>query len=95
MNVYLLTADGRVPCGVPHFESTYVLVDGPCHVCGVVPFKVRGHEQHPSDDDRAIEAVAMSLCCGRDVGTLRVETDTLFGVREDQAVLGHGRARVY
>lgn len=57
-------------------------------------FKIAGSGRRPSDDDRAWEADAGCLACKAHVGTLRVESNTLFGVREDERVL-RGRVRVY
>jgi hypothetical protein len=48
----------------------------------------------PGADDRAWEADGYCTACKAHVGTIRVEPDTLFGVREDEAVL-MGRCRVY
>ena len=58
------------------------------------PLMVAGSGRHPSEDDRAWEAEGYSVCCKVHVGKIRVETGTLFGVREDEAVL-NGRCRVY
>jgi hypothetical protein len=57
-------------------------------------FKVAGTGRRPSADDRAWECDAHCLACKAHVGTLRAEMSTLFGVREDEAVL-NGRPRVY
>lgn len=75
--------------GADHVE----VVDEECASCGV-ELKVAGSGQRPSADDRAWEADARALCCGARAGLLRVEPDTIFGVREDEAVL-RGRCRVY
>jgi hypothetical protein len=58
-----------------------------CPHCGAAPFRVGGRGAHPSSDDRAHEAVAACMACKRNVGTLRVEASTVFGVREDAHVL--------
>ena len=60
-----------------------VVVDTLCPSCGVSPFKVAGTGRHIAPDDRAYEADAVALCCDKSVGTLRVEVNTLFGLRED------------
>lgn len=57
-------------------------------------FKVAGTGRRISSDDRAYEADAVALCCEKRVGLLRVETGTLFGVREDEAVMRLG-VRIY
>lgn len=93
--VFLLPAEGvRLPCTVPHADAAYAQVQGACPACGCEDCKVAGTGRRPSKDDRAWEADAVALCCDQPVGVLRVETNTLFGVREDEAVL-RGRWRVY
>jgi hypothetical protein len=64
-----------------------------CPAC-LEPLRVGGAGSQPSADDRAYEARAFCMSCKRFMGTLRVETDTLFGVREDEAVL-NSRYRVF
>jgi hypothetical protein len=71
----------------PFKGSDHVVVDGCCPVCKVEPFKVSGNGMRASDDDRAWEANGFCRSCTKAVGKLRVETDTLFGVTEDRAVL--------
>jgi hypothetical protein len=65
-----------------------------CPHCGSTPLKVAGKNQRPSSDDRAWESDGYALCCKLYLGTIRAEAETLFGVREDQAVL-NGPWRVY
>lgn len=69
-------------------------VEGACPKCGVADFKVAGSGKYPSKDDLAWEAEGYCCACREHVGIIRVETNTLFGVREDEAVL-RGRCRVY
>lgn len=57
-------------------------------------FKVAGKGRRPSADDRAWEADAGCLACRAHLGTLRVEANTLFGVREDERALRSG-VRIY
>jgi hypothetical protein len=75
------------------------MCEGACPYCGVEEvepkgFKVAGSNRRIAKDDRAYEADAGCLACKAHLGTLRVETGTLFGIREDEAVL-NGRVRVY
>jgi hypothetical protein len=96
MKVYLLPVDGaaRMRCVQPYEGSAYVdVVDTLCPVCNKA-LAVAGTSMHPSQDDRAWESDAYSTCCKEYIGELRVEMNTLFGVREDAAVLS-GRCRVY
>jgi predicted RNA-binding Zn-ribbon protein involved in translation (DUF1610 family) len=65
-----------------------------CPHCGG-ELVVQGRNTRDSQDDRALEADAYTACCGQvRVGTIRAEVDTIFGLREDRAVL-QGRCRVY
>lgn len=86
--------DSTRACSVPFNGADHALADGACPFCGIGSFKVAGSCLRPSADDRAWEAEAVCLACKARLGTLRVETNTLFGVREDEAVLA-GRCRVY
>jgi hypothetical protein len=93
---FLLTpAPARVAIEPPKTIGAPGEADCPCPSCGSpAPLRVRGNAPHLTADDRAIEAPAVTDCCGATVGTLRAEPETLFGVREDRAVL-EGRPRVY
>jgi hypothetical protein len=95
MKIFLLMLDEPKRRAKPPFpEADHAVVEGSCPRCSATPFAVAGTGKRPSQDDRAWEADAVCLDCRASVGTLRVETNTLFGVREDQAVL-QGRCRVY
>jgi len=77
-------------------EASFARVaDEKCPHCGSEQFGVAGTGKRPSKDDRAWEADAVSTCCKKPVGTIRVETGTLFGVREDAEVLSGRYGRVY
>ena len=91
MKVYLLLDNQRRRCEP---QGDQAVVEGDCPLCGSKSFGVQGTGQRPSADDRAWEADGVSTCCRRRVGVIRAEMDTLFGVREDEAVL-NGRCRVY
>lgn len=93
MKIILLHNEQRFDCSAVADES-FVTVTGYTCPCGEKTWRISGGQSQISDDDRAYEASARSLCCNRIVGVLRVEMDTLFGLREDQAVLS-GRCRVY
>jgi len=94
MKVFLLRDEKRIPCKVPFEGADHAVAEGACPHCGSETFKVQGTNMHPSQDDRAYEADAKCAACDLYVGTLRAEMNTLFGVREDRAVL-NGRCRVY
>lgn len=91
-------APERRKCKVPFEGADHALAEGRCPYCNVQEdggsFKVAGSGRRPSDDDRAWEADAGCVACKAHLGVLRVETNTLFGVREDERVL-RGRCRVY
>lgn len=75
-------------------KGDYVNADISCPKCGGAPVALRGTDMRPSADDSAWEANGRCLACKAHIGTIRVEMTTLFGVREDQAVLG-GVWKVY
>lgn len=89
----LLLADGESLHCTEH-GACVIVNPRACPKCGARPWRVRGATAHPSTDGRAYEATAACVDCGQVVGRLRVETGTLFGVAEDEAVLC-GRWRVY
>jgi hypothetical protein len=95
--IYLFPKDenGRLCCARPAPDADHAVVVGACcPYCGVSPFKIAGSGRRPSKDDRAWEADAGCLACKAHVGTLRLEVNTLFGVREDEAVARLG-IRIY
>lgn len=94
MNVWLLFEGERYRIDVSELGAPSAKVDRACPHCGAAEFLVSGTGKYPSQDDRAWEADAVSRCCDKPVGIIRAEVDTLFGVREDRAVL-EGRCRVY
>jgi hypothetical protein len=96
VNIMLLSDESTMPCTLPDSGSDHVTVDGQeCPHCHATPFRVRGMGPRVAADDRAYEASAACLTCGRTVGVLRAEPSTIFGIREDEAVLRHSRCRVY
>jgi len=95
--IYLLPKDGsaRQRCEKPFHEADHaVVVDAACPYCGDKPFAIAGSGRRPSKDDRAWEADAGCLKCKAHVGTIRLEVNTLFGVREDEAI-GRLGIRIY
>jgi hypothetical protein len=68
--------------------------EGLCPGCGSAPFRVSGTRIEDYGEHGCL-AGAVSVCCQQNVGYLRAEPETLFGREEDEAVLLHGRARVY
>lgn len=90
----VLLRDGKEVPIVGEPAPDHAVFEGSCSSCGASPFKVAGTGMRPSLDDRAYEADGRCLLCGARVGTIRAEMSTIFGVREDNAVL-RGRPRVY
>ncbi len=86
-------AGAEIP--TPPESSPTAAIPGPCPACGAGDFAVRGEQCRVADDDRAYESTARAVCCAAIVGVLRAEPGTIFGIAEDRAVLGFGRARVY
>lgn len=74
-------------------DGDVLVVAAQCSGCGLT-LRVRGQGRRISDDGRSYEADGACVACGAAAGTIRVCVPTLFGLREDEAVL-RGRARVY
>jgi hypothetical protein len=92
--IFLLLDGKKLRLSLPFEGADHAVVSVCCPHCEADPFHVVGMGRRPSKDDRAWEADALSRCCEKPVGVIRYETNTLFGVREDEAVL-RGRVRVY
>lgn len=67
-------------------EATSAVVDGACPHCKIETLRVSGCNRRISADDRAYEADGHCISCSAYVGELRQETNTLFGLREDEAI---------
>jgi hypothetical protein len=95
VKITLHTPEGAVlKVSVPFDGADHAIAEGACIACGAAAFKIGGSGRRASADDRAWESDGYALCCRAPVGLIRVEMNTLFGVREDEAVL-RGRCRVY
>ena len=93
--IWLIFAQGpKVKLAVPYEGADHAIAATACPLCGTKELRVAGRNVRASVDDRAWEADGYALCCKVALGLVRYETNTLFGVREDMAVLG-GRCRVY
>lgn len=72
-----------------------LIASGACPGCATEPFLIRlVTKADPQDDDRTLVAGSRCVRCGDNVGYVHIKADTLFGLREDRAVLD-GRWRVY
>lgn len=93
----ILTTDGGTYDARPPYESArHAIVCGldACPSCAAAPYAVRGTHPRISADDRHWESDAICIGCGAAAGVLSVAQSTMFGMREDRAVL-EGRPRVY
>lgn len=94
MRVILETADGEHELEqTPSGDAAAAAV--PCPACGAASVRVQGTGRSIGPGGRHYRATAVAVCCGATVGTIRAYPDTLFGLHEDEAVLVHGRCRVY
>jgi hypothetical protein len=96
VKLFLLPKDGstRVRMKLPAKDAPSVPMEVACPSCGANPYLIFGGNKHISKDDLAYESDGYCTSCQAYVGTIRLEVETLFGLREDEAVL-KGRCRVY
>lgn len=94
MKLYLVRDGVRTSISTSFLGADHALLAEPCPECGSKPVKIAGTGKRPSKDDRAWEADARAICCGAHMGIIRAEPNTLFGVREDEAVSRLG-VRIY
>jgi hypothetical protein len=92
--IKLITSSGRRRCRVVSPDANHAIAPGQCPACYAEPFRVQGTGKRIAADDRAYEADGVCMACSQSVGTLRVEVNTLFGLREDEAVFRSG-VKVY
>lgn len=88
--IHLQTSERRRRCRLQSPDAAHATAEGRCPICSAEPFRIRGTGRRIAADDRAYEADAVCLTCEQMVGTLRVEVNTLFGLREDEAVFRSG-----
>lgn len=94
MKVTLHTATGPLPIRATP-GLAFAFVDIACPSCAApAPMKIKGIGRRIHSHD-TYAADARTLCCGASVGEIRAQVETLFGLEEDEAVLRHGRGRVY
>jgi hypothetical protein len=74
-------------------SERWIDVSGHCPSCDL-DLRVIGDVTRQKIGHDTVDAPALALCCGTEVGTVHVELSTIFGLEEDERVL-HGRARVY
>lgn len=93
MKVTLTLPDGSKRRLTPLPSGERAIAEGSCPSCGANELAVAGRGRYVESRD-TYAARAVALCCGEDMGTIRAEVDTIFGIEEDERVL-HGRCRVY
>jgi len=90
-----LAGGGVHVCKVPYPGANRVFVEAACPECKAeAPIDIRGRGIKSHDHD-TYYADAEHVGCGGSLGTLHAKVDTIFGIEEDEAMLKHGRARVY
>lgn len=92
---WLAVSGRRVPLRLPETGAKVLLMDEPGACRCKVPVHVVGvGKLVPGESEREVTAEARCWECNRPLGQLVLEMETLFGVREDIAVL-EGRPRAY
>ncbi len=87
-------------CVAPCEGASFVECEGPCVNADCVPIKsgeyllLTGVKCTLQTSDRGATSDAGCVACGKTIGKLVVEYDTIFGAEEDERVL-NGRPRVY
>lgn len=85
MRIKIRIAGRFYPVPVPTASALSVEVAGAtCPECGVAPVRVAGTGSRIAEDDRAYESDAVCIDCRKAIGIIRAETETLFGVAEDE-----------
>lgn len=93
MRVAVVDAAGqRHSASLPFAGADHVVI-ARCPDCGQAPCRVRGTGITHHDHD-TYYARAVALCCRAAIGGMETKVETIFGIKEDEAVL-NGRPRVY
>lgn len=81
---------------LPWLDAAYLTVDGGCPRCRAPWLEIRGETKTKTIDPETghLFATAYALCCLQPIGTLKVESQSLFGADEDAKVLA-GRVKVF
>jgi len=99
MDIYITIDGTRHDLENPFQGADHATVQGDLKQCPKCQahdtFGIQGKGMHIAPDDRGYEADGHATCCGAYLGIIRAEPSTIFGLREDEAVLLRGRARVY
>ena len=76
--------------GAPH---AHVAAVG-CPFCKA-PAPLAVHAKHSTKGHDTVRGQGFTGCCDHAIGEIVVKLDTIFGLEEDEAMLVHGRPRVY
>jgi hypothetical protein len=68
-------------------QPDFAVLATPCPECGADPCHVQGTGRRIAADDRTYEADGVCASCSKRIGLIRAETNTLFGLAEDERVL--------
>ncbi len=92
MKIKVITLDDQsFDATLPYDGAAFVTIER-CPLCGVADCNVVGRETTHTHD--VYQAEAKALCCEKRIGRIEVKVDTVFGIEEDERVLG-GPWRVY
>ena len=91
MKIYLKTDDNKRITLRHNKGARCAFANIPCPSCAEPLLEVYGEGRRREGDGKEV-ADAIADCCGRRIGTLVVEYDTLFGITEDEAVADVARA---
>lgn len=96
MKITFINKSKRLEAHLPFGGADHVLVAAlsTCPDCGE-PLKLAGREGTMHHDHDTYYTKAGCLACEKTLGELQTKVSTIFGIDEDEAVLVHGRARVY
>lgn len=92
MTIIVIISDSKVTAKLPFHGADHVIVQV-CPACSTEVARARGLGISHRDHDTYYAAARME-CCGAE-GRMEARVETIFGIEEDEAVLVHGRARVY
>lgn len=100
MRISIVLNNGtRVAAKHPDGTGFVLIPKCPNPKCNAAPCRVMGDGRVRHDHD-TYYVRAIALCCTDqtqivDIGEMQTKVETFFGIEEDEAVLVHGRARVY
>lgn len=93
------TEGARLNCSVPFDGCAFVTAPGRCPACGIQEeqdgrFNLQGVPGAMRKTHDEYIAPARCVACQANIGEITLKVNTIFGIEEDERVLG-GQARVY